>query len=79
MKLLFFAQLKTFTGCDEIEVPVSEPLHADQLWQVLDFKFPGISAYRPSTRLAINCVYSDAYSCFHDGDEVALIPPVSGG
>jgi len=50
-------------------------------WQeqnLLD-KFPALAGHRPSVRLARNCEYADAAAAFADPDEVALIPPVSGG
>jgi molybdopterin synthase sulfur carrier subunit len=31
------------------------------------------------SRLAVNCEYVSADSELHDGDEVVVIPPVSGG
>ena len=35
--------------------------------------------HRANTRLARNWEYTDRETRFTDGDEVALIPPVSGG
>ncbi len=35
--------------------------------------------FRPYIRIAVNEVYADAGFKLHDGDEVAIIPPVSGG
>ena len=79
MRVLFFAQLKDVTGCDAVDLALPSPLNREQLWAVLLEKFPGLGAHRPNVRLARNWKYADAETSFGDGDEVALIPPVSGG
>lgn len=79
MRVLFFAQLKDVTGCDAVELALPSPLDREQLWAVLLEKFPGLGAHRPNVRLARNWEYADERTLFLDGDEVALIPPVSGG
>jgi molybdopterin synthase catalytic subunit len=79
MRVLFFAQLKDATGCDSVELAVAAPLGVEQLWAALVEKFPALAAHRASVRLAKNCEYADAQTKFADGDEAALIPPVSGG
>jgi molybdopterin converting factor small subunit len=42
-------------------------------------KFPALAAHRASVRLASNLEYADPQMLFNPDDEVALIPPVSGG
>jgi sulfur-carrier protein len=79
MRVLFFAQLKDVTGCEAVELQMPSPLNGDQLWAALLEKFPGLAAHRPNVRLARNWEYADSGARFDDGDEVALIPPVSGG
>lgn len=79
MKILFFAQLKDVTKCDAIEMPSPRPLSADELWAELLKKFPGLAGHRSSVRLARNLEYLPVHAQFSDNDEVALIPPVSGG
>jgi len=79
MRIRFFAHLVQVTGCDSIELAAAAPLSSDQLWAALLDKFPALAGHRPSVRLARNCEYADAAAAFADPDEVALIPPVSGG
>ena len=79
MRVLFFAQLKDVTGCEAIELAVPAPLNREQLWAVLLEKFSKLEAHRNNIRLARNWEYADAETQFLDDDEVALIPPVSGG
>jgi molybdopterin converting factor small subunit len=52
---------------------------ADELWAELLKRFPTLGGHRSSVRLAKNFEYTAALARFSDGDEVALIPPVSGG
>ena len=79
MRILFFAQLKDATRCDLIDLPVAAPLDTEQLWAELLKKFPALATHRASVRLAKNCEYVSADAQFGNEDEVALIPPVSGG
>jgi molybdopterin converting factor subunit 1 len=79
MRVLFFAQLKDVTGCDAMELAPPSPLDREQLWAMLLEKFPGLRGHRGNVRLARNWEYADAETQFTNADEVALIPPVSGG
>ena len=79
MRVLFFAQLKDATKCDSIELRLPSTLSAEQLWAELLKKFPELSNHQRTVRLARNAEYAGPGTQFFDADEVALIPPVSGG
>jgi len=79
MTVLFFATARTATGLDREDLPVSGALSEGELWEKLITRHPALAEIRTSTRLACNGVYAEAGSVFSDADEVALIPPVSGG
>jgi molybdopterin converting factor subunit 1 len=79
MRVLFFAQLKDVTGCDSIELAPLSPINGNELWVELLKRFPALTAHRPNVRLARNWEYTASDAAFADNDEVALIPPVSGG
>lgn len=79
MRILFFAQLKDATRCDSVDLEVTTSLDTEHLWTELLKKFPNLAAHRASVRLAKNLEYTRADVTFGDTDEVALIPPVSGG
>jgi molybdopterin converting factor subunit 1 len=79
MRVLFFAQLKDATNCNSVELAVAQPLSSEQLWGALLGKFPALAGHRASVRLACNQEYADPQMLFNPDDEVALIPPVSGG
>jgi molybdopterin converting factor small subunit len=42
-------------------------------------RFPALTQHRKSFLLAINKSYAASDTVVHDGDEIAVIPPVSGG
>jgi molybdopterin converting factor subunit 1 len=78
MRILFFAHLKNATGRSEIEIPLGDVDMAG-LWEKLIAAYPGLARFRGSVRVARNSEYIGPGARFADADEVALIPPVSGG
>lgn len=78
MRILFFAHLKELTGCSSLELPCGE-VDAEGLWALLLTRYPQLAPYRATVRLACNAEYATAQTRFGPSDEVALIPPVSGG
>lgn len=79
MKILLFAHLKRVAGKAEIELDLQGSLTVDELWQRLTSLYPALEAQRSVVRLAVNSEFARPESCFQNSDEVALIPPVSGG
>ena len=79
MRILFFAQLKDVTGCDSVELAAASPMDGEMFWVELLKKFPKLAAHRTNVRLARNWEYAAPDAQFTNADEVALIPPVSGG
>ncbi|HXC35133.1 MAG TPA: MoaD/ThiS family protein [Candidatus Acidoferrales bacterium] len=79
MRILFFAQLKDATKCDSVDIAFSSSVTVEELWSELLKKFPALAGHRSSVRLAKNFEYTAEMGRFSDTDEVALIPPVSGG
>jgi len=79
MKIKFFAHLQNVTGCREIDVAPPPVANEEALWKMLCARFPALVPHRAATRLAVNSSYAATDTVFRDADEVALIPPVSGG
>ena len=71
--------LKEIAGRDQEVVELREGSSAGDLFALLQQRFPKLDAFRGSVALAVNLAYSDGATVLHDNDEVALIPPVSGG
>lgn len=79
IRVLLFAHLRTATGETELSVPPSLAPTGEALWAHLESLHPGLAPIRPSVRLAVNGAFSPMSASLKSGDEVAFIPPVSGG
>ncbi len=79
MKILFFSQARNLAGCSECSWNPKGAQTAESLWTHLLEQYPELKKIRSQTRLARNGELANAATCFQKGDEVALIPPVSGG
>ena len=79
MRVLFFAQTRDAAGTAELEMKVSGSLGVEEIWRALVAAQPRLAAFQKTTRLACNGEYANSETRFTDADEVALIPPVSGG
>ena len=79
MRILFFAQAKDAAGAAELEVKISGSPDLDAMWRELILARPALATFRESSRLARNGEYANEQTIFGNEDEVALIPPVSGG
>jgi molybdopterin converting factor small subunit len=49
------------------------------VWRDLAGEFPALADYERSISAALNADYARMDAEVHDGDEVAFLPPVSGG
>jgi len=78
MRVLLFAGLAEALGCRELEWPSpSLPTTVGQLEAVLRAREPRLA--EAHFRIAVNRSYASAEDGLQPDDEVALIPPVSGG
>lgn len=77
VRVLLFAYLRELCGVREIEVTLPERSTASDAWATLGSRFERLPADPP--RFAVNRVYVDKDHPLHDNDEIAFIPPVSGG
>ena len=79
MTILYFAQARRLSGLASETLPGSVALTADQLWHEILQRHPDLALLHPVIRLARNGEFSAPGTLFQPGDEIALIPPVSGG
>ena len=79
IKVLLFSVLKEKIGQPNVLVQLESPLTGEQLLDQLALDYLPIQAYRSVIRLAVNEAYVNETHNILDGDEVALITPVSGG
>jgi molybdopterin synthase catalytic subunit len=69
-----FAALRERAGVRERELELADGARVGDVWAAL-----GLGEEPPGLVYAVNKVYVDRDSALADGDEIALIPPVSGG
>ncbi len=76
--LKLFAAVRDIVGESTREFTVSDGTTPAAVWQELVAENPALSVHR-IPMVAVNEEYADADQVLHDGDELAFIPPVSGG
>ena len=74
-----FARLRDIAGSGELQREAPAGANVGAVWSSLVSEFPELSAYEKSISCAVNTDYARLTSPVHDGDEVAFLPPVSGG
>ena len=74
-----FAILREKAGTSELTLELPESSTVADLLAAMEDSFPNLSTSVPHTMIAVNTEYVENTHLLHDGDEVALIPPVSGG
>ncbi len=79
IKIKFFAILKEITECDEMTLELSQGLSCGQALFSLQNRFPRLHPILSSCLLAVNGSYANPTTLLFNDDELALLPPVSGG
>ncbi len=79
VRIRLFAVQRELAGAREVPVDLPDGATVEDAWAALVARHPVLAPGRPSVRFAQNGAYADAAATLADGDEVAMIPPVSGG
>jgi len=79
LRVRLFAIQREVAGAREVAVDVASDATVEDAWGALVALVPALAPGRGSVRFAVNGRYSDPTTVLADGDEVACIPPVSGG
>ena len=77
--ILLFAQLRDGFGGDQLVASLPSGATGAELLAWLSQRNPKLAGLLEVSRLAVNYEYVPADAELHDGDEVVIIPPVSGG
>lgn len=81
IKCLFFAKSGEVTGVGEKEYDLSDGADTQELLCKVVEEYPGLAKVLTTAILSINLEYTplDPPTTLNEGDEIAIIPPISGG
>jgi molybdopterin converting factor subunit 1 len=74
-----FARLRDLAGAGELVRDVPAPATVKSVWQTLVTEMPALQEYERTMSVAVNADYAKMSAAVAEGDEVAFLPPVSGG
>lgn len=74
-----FARLRDIAGAAELQRDVPAGATIGAVWQRLVEEFPELALYERSVSSALNADYARMEQSVGEGDEIAFLPPVSGG
>ena len=77
----FFASLKAIAEKEEEQIEVQNSISMDQLSDIISKTSPKMADIIRDNKImiSVNQEMADADTVIHDGDEVAFLPPFSGG
>ena len=79
IRVRLFAIQRELAGAREVPLELPDGATVADAWTGLVSLHPNLEPGRSSVRFARNGAYADETTPLDDGDEVAMIPPVSGG
>ena len=79
VRVRFFATYRSVTGVREVQVEVPSGARLQDLLARLLQTYPGLADHEATMLLAVNQEFAEPAATLQPGDEVALLPPVSGG
>jgi molybdopterin converting factor subunit 1 len=79
--LKYFASLRDIAEKEEDSLDIENPITIDQLSDIISKTAPKMGAMirEKKVMISVNQEMASADTIIHDGDEVAFLPPFSGG
>jgi molybdopterin converting factor subunit 1 len=74
-----FARLRDLVGDGELVREAPAGATVQTVWDALVREYPTVAPYANSMSCAVNADYARMSAAVNEGDEVAFLPPVSGG
>jgi molybdopterin converting factor subunit 1 len=74
-----FARLRDLAGSGELHCDVAAGARVSDVWRAVVERHPAAAAHASSVSAAVNAEFARMDAPVSDGDEVAFLPPVSGG
>ena len=79
VRVLFFGQLRDIAGVSQEDAELSDGARVEDLYERYARRFPRLAEFRQSVAASVNQEYAEWRASLAAGDEVAFLPPVSGG
>lgn len=79
VKVLLFARIREVAGIGSLDRQVPPGCSVEQVWDRLVAETPALAPHRAALSAAVNAEFASFSAVVHDGDEIAFLPPVSGG
>ena len=79
IRVRLFAIHRELAGAREVPIELADGATVEDAWRAMTERHPLLAPGRPSVRFARNGDYAEPATILIDGDELAFIPPVSGG
>ncbi len=79
VRIRLFAMQREAAGARELALEVADGATVADAWDAAEVAVPALAPGRDVLRFAVNGAYAPTDTVLADGDEVAAIPPVSGG
>jgi sulfur-carrier protein len=79
VRVLFFGRLKEIVSHAEDSAELSEAASLEHLFAIYSARYPELAKYRGSLVASCNREFVEWETKLRAGDEVAFLPPVSGG
>ena len=74
-----FARLRDIAGSGDLSREAQAGATVADVWRGLVAEYPEMARYQSSISSAVNADYARMTVPISDGDEIAFLPPVSGG
>lgn len=75
----FYAQARERAGRESEQVDISSGANIAALWKGLLERYPGLASLDGGISFVVGRACADRATVLSEGDEVSLLPPVSGG
>ena len=79
IRVLYFGPCRIHAGCDAEEISLAPGATVKDLLNACCARHPAIAAVRASLQVAVDREFSPVSTALHGFEEVAIMPPLSGG
>lgn len=79
VRVLFFGRLRDVVGCAEDWAEVPAGARVEEVFARYTQANPRVGEFRASLAASVNEEYAQWSASVREGDEIAFLPPVSGG